>query len=122
MSERPRRAPRRTPWVSACCLLAAVALAVLSWSLAPRPKDDGEEAFGGTDAAVSAMLEKDGAQRWFEPLFEPGSGEVESGLFAAQAALGGLIFGYAVGRLHGRRGAHETRSETGPAAASTGRP
>ncbi|GAB77077.1 cobalt/nickel transport protein [Austwickia chelonae] len=101
MSERPVH--RRFPWVNVCCALAVVLLVVLSWSLAPRPKGEGEEAFGGTDAAVSSMLEKDGVERWFEPLFEPGSGEVESGLFAAQAALGGVLFGYAVGRLQGRR-------------------
>ena len=36
-------------------------------------------------------------------MFSPGSSEVESGLFALQAALGGGVLGYALGRLRSRR-------------------
>ena len=38
----------------------------------------------------------------------PAGGEIESGLFALQAGLGGLALGYVFGRLKGRR----TRTET----------
>jgi cobalt/nickel transport protein len=42
---------------------------------------------------------------WFSPVFRPSSGEIESGLFALQAALGAGYFGFALGRLstRGRR-------------------
>lgn len=62
-----------------------------------------EETFAGTDATVTEMISEGGTQPWFTPIFTPGSGEIESGLFALQAALGGGALGYCAGRLHGRR-------------------
>ena len=38
-----------------------------------------------------------------EPLFRPGSPELESGLFALQAGLGGILLGFVLGRLTARR-------------------
>ena len=56
-----------------------------------------------TDAAVTAILEDEyGAEPWFSPVFEPGSGEIESGLFAVQASIGAGILGFALGQLRGR--------------------
>lgn len=97
----PARRPGR-PWLTAALLLGIALIVVASLLLAPDP-GEGEEAFGGTDAAVTRMLEEQGAEPWFRPLFSPGSAEVESGLFALQAALGAGLCGYAVGRLHERR-------------------
>ena len=118
MSEHARP-PRR--WISALCVLATVVLLVACWVLAPRPSGEGE-AFAGTDATASAMLEEAGVTPWFQPLFAPGSGEIESGLFALQAAAGAGLFGYAVGRLHGRRrGRREADSgASSPASEPTG--
>jgi cobalt/nickel transport protein len=63
------------------------------------------ESYGGSDGlAVSAIEEVDpGYSPWFNPLFDSSSGEVESGLFALQAALGAGVFGFTLGRLSGRR-------------------
>ncbi|CCG02191.1 energy-coupling factor ABC transporter substrate-binding protein [Blastococcus saxobsidens] len=87
---------RRTP-VNALIVLAVVALFAV-----PLLVDGGSSEYGGTDAAVAEALEADGYTPWFESVFSP-TGEVESGLFALQAALGGGLLGYALGRLRGRR-------------------
>lgn len=60
------------------------------------------EAFGGTDAAVTEVLEENGVEPWFNPVLELNSGELESGIFAVQAALGAGIFGFMIGNLRGR--------------------
>lgn len=88
-------------------LLVALLVAVFSISLvlAPEPPD-GHEAFGGTDAAVTRMLEEQGVEPWFESLLVPGSGEVESGLFAMQAAMGAGVLGFVLGTFSARRRAH----------------
>ncbi|AGA69244.1 ABC-type cobalt transport system, periplasmic component [Desulfitobacterium dichloroeliminans LMG P-21439] len=39
---------------------------------------------------------------WFSPLFVPASGEIESLLFALQAALGAGVIGFGLGYLKGR--------------------
>lgn len=40
---------------------------------------------------------------WFSSIFEPKSGEVESLLFALQAALGAGFIGYVIGLFKGRK-------------------
>lgn len=83
-------------WVTWALLAAIVAVFVISLVAA----QSGAE-FGGTDALATEAIEAEGAEPWFTPLFEP-SGEVESGLFALQAALGAGLLGYILGRFHGR--------------------
>ena len=39
---------------------------------------------------------------WFQPILEPASGEIESLLFALQAAAGAGVLGFALGRLTAR--------------------
>lgn len=83
-------------------LLAVVALAVV-----PLVVRSGAE-FGGADGkAETAITEIDpGYHPWFSSIWEPPSGEIESLLFALQAAIGaGAVFyalGYFVGRAKGR--------------------
>lgn len=102
-------------WVVAILVAILVAIFALSFSLAPKAAE-GEEAFAGTDSVVTEVLEERGVEPWFTPLFEPGSGEVESGLFALQAALGACVLGFALGNLHGR-----SKERTALAAATAGR-
>ena len=56
--------------------------------------------FLGSDAAAGELT---GDVPWLEPLFRPGSAELESGLFALQAGLGGILLGFVLGRLTARR-------------------
>lgn len=90
-------------WITSLLLVGVALIIAASLALAPDPTEEGAEAFGGTDARVTQILEEDGARPWFTPVFEPGSSEVESGLFALQAALGGGLLGFALGRLSARR-------------------
>lgn len=85
---------RRDWWIGGALVAAIVAVYLLSLTLAPAGSD-----FGGTDATATGMID---ATAWAEPIFQP-SGELESGLFAIQAALGGLLLGFVLGRLSGRR-------------------
>jgi cobalt/nickel transport protein len=64
-----------------------------------------DERFAGTDSVATSTIQESNPDYtpWFEPFFQPESGEVESGLFALQAALGGTVLGFAIGGLWGRR-------------------
>jgi len=57
----------------------------------------GEEAWGGADGAAADLIEASGYEPWIEPFWAPPSGEVESLLFALQAAIGAVIIGYVFG-------------------------
>lgn len=58
---------------------------------------------GSDDQAEKAITEiKPDYQPWFKSLFEPPSSEVESLLFASQAALGAGVIGYVIGLYKGR--------------------
>lgn len=56
-------------------------------------------AWGGADAEGMAQVseQSESYERWFDPVFEPPSGEIESLLFSVQAGIGGLIIGYVLG-------------------------
>jgi cobalt/nickel transport protein len=77
-------------------------LAVVALFAVPLLVDGGVSEYGGTDAAVTEDLEADGYTPWVDSLFSP-AGDVESGLFALQAAVGAGVLGYVLGRLRGRR-------------------
>ncbi|UWX57761.1 energy-coupling factor ABC transporter substrate-binding protein [Chlorobaculum sp. MV4-Y] len=61
--------------------------------------------FGGSDDhAEEAITElHPGYKPWFAPFWEPPGGEVESLLFALQAALGAGVLGYGLGFLRASR-------------------
>lgn len=58
--------------------------------------------FGGSDGAAGEAIEETGYQPWFSSIWEPPSGEIESLLFALQAAIGSVIIGYVLGYYKGQ--------------------
>lgn len=57
--------------------------------------------FGGTDDAGSETIEEitGGYHVWFDSIWEPPSGEIESLLFCVQAAIGAGVCGFVLGRI-----------------------
>ncbi|REE97639.1 energy-coupling factor ABC transporter substrate-binding protein [Thermomonospora umbrina] len=102
-SQERRTGMKRGTAVNLGILLVVLALAVAP--LAMGAGDGKEEPFTGADAqAETAIIENDpGYEPWFNPLYEPPSGEVESALFALQAALGAGVLGYYFGVVRTRR-------------------
>ena len=84
-------------------LLAVIALAVAPLVLGTGAGRD--EPFVGADALAETRITEDHPdyRPWFGPLYEPPSGEVESALFALQAALGAGFIGYYFGVARTRR-------------------
>ncbi|MEU5951421.1 energy-coupling factor ABC transporter substrate-binding protein [Streptomyces sp. NPDC047525] len=106
----------RNAKINTLLLLIVAALAVLPLALGLG--DDEKEPFTGADAqAETAITEiKPDYEPWFSPLYEPPSGEIESALFALQAALGAGVLAYYFGLRKGRRqGAEIARSQEAPA-------
>ena len=93
-------------WVNLLLLLIVVALAVVPLFIAK----DGE--FGGADGKAEEAITEINAEYepWFSPLFEPKSGEIESLLFALQAAIGAGVIGYGLGYLRGRKKKEDEQS------------
>lgn len=58
--------------------------------------------FSGSDDAASVQIESTGYHPWFSSIWEPPSGEIESFLFALQAAIGAIIIGYVFGYYTGQ--------------------
>lgn len=82
---------------NASLLLVAAVIVVLPLVLV------GNAEFSGADGQAQDLIDQAGYQPWFEPLWEPPSGEIESLLFSLQAALGAGLLGYYVGLRRGRR-------------------
>ncbi|BAQ62446.1 additional substrate-specific component CbiN of cobalt ECF transporter [Geminocystis sp. NIES-3708] len=76
--------------------------AVISLTVLPLVFVEGE--FSGADGEAEELINEiqPNYKPWFKPLFEPASGEIESLLFASQAALGAGVIGYIIGLYKGR--------------------
>ena len=70
-------------------------LLVLAIIIIPQITQKGAE-FGGADGEAEAAIGEINPdyEPWFSSFYEPASGEIESLLFASQAALGAGIVGY----------------------------
>ena len=79
-------------------LLVVLIAAVPLWLL-----PDAE--FGGADGMADELIQETNPdyEPWFSPLFEPASGEIESLLFALQAALGAGVISFVLGRLTAKK-------------------
>ncbi len=62
----------------------------------------------GADGMAEVVLEEANYEPWFEPFWEPPSGEIESGIFALQAAMGGIVLGYYIGKKKNAKTAAES--------------
>jgi cobalt/nickel transport protein len=65
--------------------------------------------FGGADGEAEGVITEldSDYEPWASPLFEPASGEIESMLFALQAAIGAGVIGFGFGRLSAKHKASE---------------
>lgn len=99
---------RRSTVITLALIAGIVAIVGFALVLDSSRSVDGER-FVGSDTAATTQIEQDNPdyEPWFQPFFAPSSGEIESGLFALQAGVGGVVLGYTIGALRGRR-----RSET----------
>ncbi|MDY6774713.1 MAG: energy-coupling factor ABC transporter substrate-binding protein [Halobacteria archaeon] len=72
-------------------------------------------AWGGADGQAEEGINQisPGYEPWFNPVWTPPSGEIESLLFSLQAAVGGLAIGYYLGRFR------SSETETDPSSADT---
>ena len=90
---------------------AVVALAVLPLAMHAGSGTEFAGADGQAEAAIATL--SPAYEPWATPLFTPPGGEVESLLFALQAAIGAGLLGFYLGRRSARSAAApETAAET----------
>lgn len=94
MSEQPTSG-KKGLWVTIGLVGAIVVVFLISFLIGGQGAP--HENFAGTDTQASDLIESNGYRPWFSSLFKPGSPEIESGLFALQAALGAGVLGYVIG-------------------------
>lgn len=90
-------------------IIALVALAAL-FAVFALITHAGDHDWAGADSeAVGVISEITGGSYhpWFKPIWEPPSKEIESLFFSLQAAIGGIVIGYFLGRY--RRASEEAR-------------
>ena len=78
-------------------------LGVIVLAVGPLMFHNESAKFGGSDDQASELISKiqPGYHRWALPVWEPPSPEIESLIFAVQAALGAGLLGYYFGRRRG---------------------
>jgi cobalt/nickel transport protein len=76
------------------CIVAAILIFPLAYY---NGKGEAQGYFGGSDDQGPEYIETTGYHPWVQPLWEPPSSEIESLLFALQAAIGAIIIGYVLG-------------------------
>ncbi|CNJ02215.1 energy-coupling factor ABC transporter substrate-binding protein [Yersinia intermedia] len=64
--------------------------------------------YGGSDGEAEVLIQQTAPhyEPWFQPLYEPASGEIESLLFTLQGSIGAAVIFYILGYYRGKRGEH----------------
>ena len=88
--------------VAAVIILFAAIFLVQNAAIQANLGED-EEAWGGADGSAAEIIEEGGYEPWFDPIWEPPSGEIESLFFSLQAALGAIVIGYFFGYYRGKK-------------------
>jgi cobalt/nickel transport protein len=96
----------------AIILLALVVVIVVFPLAIYNGKGEDQGYFGGADDQGPEYIESTGYTPWFNSIWEPPSGEIESLLFAVQAAIGAIIIGYVFGYYSGQSKERKRRKET----------
>ena len=86
-------------FVNLLLVFVVVVLAVIPLYVARDAEFEGAD--GKAEEAIAEI--KADYEPWFSPVFEPKSSEIESALFALQAAIGAAVIGYGLGYLRGRK-------------------
>jgi len=88
-------------------ILLVIALAVIPLVIVK----DAE--FGGADGEAEGVISEINAEYvpWFSQIWAPPSGEIESALFALQAAIGSGILFYGLGYMKGRSTREESKRQ-----------
>jgi cobalt/nickel transport protein len=79
-----------------------IAIAVVSLAIFPILFVQGKYEGADDRAANEIQALNQNYQPWIKPILEPASGEIETFLFAAQAAIGAGTIGYVIGLYKGR--------------------
>jgi cobalt/nickel transport protein len=85
--------------------IKSVAFLILLFALTPLVSAQEEaEPWSGADGLAEDKISEIAPdyEPWFDPIWEPPSGEIESLLFSLQAALGALVIGYYLGYHKGK--------------------
>ena len=84
-------------------------LIVLAIALVIIPLVFIEGEYCGADDDAGDVIEENNPdyEPWFDSIFEPKSGEIESLLFALQAAIGAIVIGYFFGYYKGKKSVKE---------------
>lgn len=84
-------------------ILIVIALAIIPLFTAKDAEFAGAD--GKAEEAIGEIAP--GYTPWFTPFWEPPSGEIESLLFALQAAMGAGVIGYGLGYIKGKNKENE---------------
>ena len=83
-------------------LLIILAILVIAPLAMYNGYGEDEGYFGGSDNQAEDVVAESGYEPWFSSIWEPPSGEIESLIFALQAAIGALVIGYFFGYWRGQ--------------------